>query len=147
VIDPRLFRDADAYATARERLARRGNDAVLRALDEARELGEKRRRLITDGEALKAEQNAKSKLVGEMKKKGEDLAPLLNELADLSERAQHASAAAGVAELEFHTRLLNVPNLPADDVPAGDATHNAVLRSWGDVAAPAPWRKPHWDLG
>ena len=147
MIDPRTFRDADAYALARERLARRGdNPALVALLESLRGDAERRRALIGEGEALKAEQNAKSKLVGERKKKGEDAGALLSELGDLSRRAGEAQAAAAAADEAFRAKLLEVPNLPADDVVAGDVTHNAVVREWGTPPAAEPWRKPHWEL-
>jgi len=147
MIDPRLFRDAEGFAAVRERLARRGTNPDLTALLESlRDAAERRRRLIADGEALKAEQNAKSRAVGERKKQGVDATDLLAELGALSKRAGEAQAAAAEADAAFHARLLEVPNLPADDVVAGDASANAVVRTWGDVPAAEPWRKPHWEL-
>ena len=147
MIDPRTFRDAAAYAAARERLARRGdNPALVALLESLRADAERRRALIGEGEALKAEQNAKSKLVGEKKKQGEDASALLAELGELSRRAGEAQAAAAAADEAFRARLLEVPNLPADDVIAGDVTQNVVVRSWGTPPAAEPWRKPHWEL-
>jgi seryl-tRNA synthetase len=147
VIDPRTFRDADAYAAARERLGRRGdNPALVALLESLRADAERRRVLIGEGETLKAEQNAKSKLVGDRKKKGEDATALLAELGDLSRRAGEAQSAAAAADEAFRARLLEVPNLPADDVVAGDATRNTVVREWGTPPAAEPWRQPHWVL-
>jgi seryl-tRNA synthetase len=147
MIDPRVFRDADGYATVRERLARRGPDPALAALL-ARLFAdaEQRRRAIAEGDALKAEQNAKSRQVGEKKKIGEDTSALLAELGDLSRRAEAAQAAAGALDAAFAEALLEVPNIPADDVPAGDASHNEIVRAWGEPAPAAPWRRPHWDV-
>jgi seryl-tRNA synthetase len=147
VIDPRVFRDAGAYAAARERLARRGeNPALVALLESLRTDAERRRTLIGEGEKLQAEQNAKSKLVGDRKKKGEDASALLAELGELSRRAGEAQAAAAAADEAFRVKLLEVPNVPADDVVAGDATRNAVVREWGTPPAAEPWRKPHWEL-
>ncbi len=146
MIDPRVFRDAEAYAAARERLGRRGDPALAAMLDELRGDAERRRKAIAEGDALKAEQNAKSRQVAEMKKRSEDPSALLAALGELSRRAGEAQAAAHAADESFHAKLLHVPNLPADDVVAGDASHNAVVRSWGERPAVAPWRKPHWDL-
>src|SRR6266550_967622 len=42
-------------------------------------------------------------------------------------------------------KLLYVPNLPLPDVPDGDASHNKIVRTWGE---PAPkGGKPHWEIG
>ncbi|MBI4543249.1 MAG: serine--tRNA ligase [Gemmatimonadetes bacterium] len=148
MIDPRVFRDADAFAAARERLARRGADAGLDALlGDLRADAELRRRRIAEADALKAELNAKSRQVGERKKRGEDASPLLADLAALSARVDAAEAGAREVDDAFHSRLRFVPNLPADDVPAGDASHNVVVRAWGDPTPAEAWRKAHWDIG
>ncbi len=147
MIDPRLFRDADAYAAARARLARRGQGPALEALLGAvHDAAERRRAAIAEGDALKAEQNARSRLVGERKKKGEDASDLLAELGGLSDRAAAAQARAAETDQAFQDLLLEVPNLPADDVPDGDASRNEILRTVGEPAATAPWRRPHWDV-
>ncbi len=147
MIDPRLFRDAEAYEGARARLARRGSGAPLDALlAELRDIAERRRRAIAEADALKAEVNAKSREVGERTKRGEDAAALLAELGGLKGRVGAAEAAAKESDEAFAARLLEVPNLPAEDVVAGDASANAVVRSWGAVAPAEPWRRPHWDV-
>jgi seryl-tRNA synthetase len=148
VLDPRVFRDAEAYEAVRRRLARRGENAELAALlERLRAEAEHRRHAIAEGEGLKAEVNAKSRLVGEKKKKGEDATALLAELAELSRRADAAQAVASEIDARLRAALLEVPNVPADDVPAGDVRCNEVVRAWGEPAAAAPWRRPHWDIG
>jgi seryl-tRNA synthetase len=148
MIDPRCFREADAFAAARGRLLRRGWGAPLEALlDELYGLAERRRKAIAESDTLKAELNARSREVGERKKKGEDTTALVADLGTLKARVVAADGAAGEADAAFQARLLEVPNIPADDVPDGDATRNAVVRTWGEPAATAPWRRPHWDIG
>ncbi|MFI5280485.1 MAG: serine--tRNA ligase [Gemmatimonadales bacterium] len=148
MIDPRIFRDADAFAAARERLLRRGETPALAALlQDLHEMSERRRRAIAEGEALTAEQNTKSRAVGERKKKGEDAGPLLAELAGLKQRAAEATAAAETLDRGFRERLLEVPNVPAADVAAGDASKNEVVRTWGEPITPKHWHRPHWDIG
>src|SRR5882672_8067907 len=110
MIDPRIFRDADAFAAASGRLLRRGDAPALRALLEAlRGLAERRRQAIAEGEALTAQQNAKSRLVAEKKKKGEDAAALLTELSALKLRVETAESASKAADHAFHERLLELP--------------------------------------
>ena len=115
-------------------------------LDELAALAERRRRAIAEGDALKARANASSKLIGARKAKGEDATDLLAEAGALSAQAAQAQATALAADAEFQARLLEVPNVPAADVPAGDATHNAVVRSHGEPL-PSGSPKPHWELG
>ena len=147
MIDPRVFRDAEAFEAASERLARRAMGPDLDSLlSELRAQADRRRRAIAEADALKGEQNAKSREVGERKKRGEDSSALLAELSGLSERVRAAEAAAREADAAFVEKLHFVPNLPADDVPAGDAAPNEVVRSWGEPIPHDPSRRPHWDL-
>ncbi len=148
MLDPRLFRDAEAFATLRGRLAARGPAPDLDALlERLRALAERRRVAIGEADAIQGELNAKSREVGERKRRGEDAGALLGTLGDLSARTEAAAAAAAAADAAFEQALAYVPNVPADDVPPGDATHNAVVRSWGEPVEPQPWHRPHWEIG
>jgi seryl-tRNA synthetase len=148
VLDPRVFRDAEAIAALRLALGARGAGADLDALlDRLRALAERRRVAVGEADAVKAQLNAKSREVGERKRRGEDASALLAPLGELSARADAAAAAAAQADAAFTEAQRFVPNVPAEDVPAGDATHNLVVRTWGEPVEPQPWHKPHWDLG
>ena len=148
MLDPRLFRDAEGFAALRAQLQARGDDPEREALlERLRALAERRRVAIGEADAIKAELNAKSREVGERKKRGEDAADLLASLGALSARADAAAACAAEAETAFESALAFVPNVPAADVPAGDATHNVVVRAWGEPVEPQDWHRPHWDIG
>jgi seryl-tRNA synthetase len=148
VLDPRGFRDADAFAAVARSLARRRAGAELDALlEELRSLADRRRVAIAEADALKAELNVKSRAVGEAKRAGLDAAALLAESGALSLRVDAATAAAKTAEEAFDRLLRAVPNRPADDVPEGDASANLVLRTWGEPRPADPSLKAHWDLG
>ena len=148
MLDPRLFRDAEGFAALRAQLQARGDDPEREALlERLRALAERRRVAIGEADAIKAELNAKSREVGERKKRGEEAADLLASLGALSARADAAAAGAAEAETAFESALAFVPNVPAADVPAGDATHNVVVRAWGEPVEPQDWHRPHWDIG
>ncbi len=148
MLDPRTFRDAAAFAALRTSLAARGANAELEALlDRLWTLAERRRAAIGAADALQGELNAKSRQVGEMKRRGEDAGALKAALGELSARTEAAAAVAAQAEREFEEALRFVPNVPAQDVPAGDASHNRVVRSWGEPVEPQPWHQAHWELG
>ena len=51
----------------------------------------------------------------------------------------------GDAEGQLETILLEVPNVTAADVPAGDESHNVVVRSWG-APRPTAGVRPHWEI-
>jgi seryl-tRNA synthetase len=143
-----MFRDAEAFAALRAQLATRGAGPELDALlARLRELAERRRVAIGEADGVKGELNAKSREVGEKKRRGEDASALLATLGELSARAEAAAAAAAGAEAAFGEALAYVPNVPAGDVPPGDATHNEIVRTWGEPVEPEPWHRPHWETG
>ena len=146
----RLREDAD---TVRRGAVDKGEDPAL--VDRAIELDERRRTLLGDGDALKAERNAASKRVGEAIKAGAK--PDGPEVAEL----KAASVAAGAqietidtelatVESEIEQLLLRIPN-PADpDVPVGGEEAIVTVRLWGDQlpADGSGWtRRPHWEIG
>ena len=146
----RLREDAD---TVRRGAVDKGEDPAL--VDRAIELDERRRTLLGDGDALKAERNAASKRVGEAIKAGAK--PDGPEVAEL----KAASVAAGAqietidtelatVESEIEQLLLRIPN-PADpDVPVGGEEAIVTVRLWGDQlpADGGGWtRRPHWEIG
>ena len=148
MLDPRGFRDAEAFSAVAAGLRRRRMGADLDALlERLRALADRRRAAIAEADGLKAELNAASRAVGEAKKAGRDAADLLAGSAELSRRVDAAGAVAKEAEEAFAQLLRQVPNLPADDVPDGDASGNVVLRTWGEPVPAEPWHRPHWDLG
>ena len=133
----------------------KGEDATL--VDAALALDARRRELLGEADARKAERNAASKQVGEAIKGG--AAPGGPEVASLraasvaaGERITALDAEIGRVEAELEDALLRIPN-PADpDVPVGDASANLVVRTWGEllpraVPATVAWeRRPHWDV-
>jgi seryl-tRNA synthetase len=148
VLDPRSFRDAEAFAALRGQLAARGAGPELDALlERLRALSERRRAAVGEADAARGELNARSREVGELKRRGEDATALLAVLGDLSARTEAAAARAAEADAAFEQALGYVPNVTADDVPAGDATHNVVVRTWGEPVEPQPWHRPHWEVG
>ncbi len=148
MLDPKGFRDAEAFAAVAARLRRRRMGPDLDTLlERLREQAERRRAAIGESDALKAELNALSRSVGEAKRAGGDAAPLLAQAAAVSARVDAAAAATKAADDAFTLLLRQVPNLPADDVPDGDATCNLVLRAWGEPRPADPSLKPHWEIG
>ena len=148
MLDPRHFRDAESFTALQARLARRRAGRELdELLESLRAFAERRRGAIAEADARKAELNAKSRAVGEIKRQGGDASGLLAELGEISRGADEAAAAAKGAERAFDDALRYVPNLPADDVPEGDASANQVVRTWGEPVPAEPWRKPHWETG
>ena len=131
----------------RAALARRLDPALDQAVDQLLALDTRRRELLTQVESLKAERNAMSDEVARRKKAKEPADDILATLKASGERVKLLDAEVKVVDEELERRLLVVPNLPLPEVPAGDATKNEVVRTWGTKASFAWEPRPHWDLG
>ncbi len=140
--DLRSIRDnPDAFDRG---LARRGLSAQssdILALDQ------RRRALQTEFQELQARRNEASKLIGTYKKEGRDAQPLLDEVAALKEKLPALEQQEKELGAELDGILASLPNIPADDVPAGKDEHdNVEIRRIGtpaDIANP----KQHFELG
>lgn len=102
---------------------------------------------LQEVETLKAEQNKVSKLIPQMKKAGEDTSAVFAQMKQISEKIK--SLGENVAELENKTKnnLLNLPNLPLEDVPNGtDESCNVQVRTWGQIPN-IENPKGHWEIG
>jgi len=159
----RLRDDADAI---RKGAVDKGEDPTI--VDRALELDTRRRMLLGEGDALKAERNAASKRIGEAIKggaqpDGDEVAELKAASVDAGRRIETIDAELASVEAEVADLLLRIPN-PADpEVPVGGEDANVTVRTWGELlpveqpvegeigadAAPgaATWRRrPHWEI-
>jgi seryl-tRNA synthetase len=159
----RLREDAD---TIRRGAVDKGEDPAI--VDRALELDTRRRTLLGEGDALKAERNATSKQVGEAIKDGAtptgpEVAALKAASVEAGRKIEAIDAELATVEAEVEQLLLRIPN-PADpEVPVGGEEANVTVRTWGEllpldqpvvgeVGADAPvggatWRRrPHWEI-
>ncbi len=133
--------------SVKAKLAKRG-PGYDEMIDEVMEIDRQRREVIQSVESKKAEQNAASKKIPQLKKAGEDTTALMEELKKLSDAIKEGDAQ--LAELDAKQRdlLLNIPNLPHESVPAGkDDSDNVEIRRWGEPRKFDFEPKPHWELG
>ena len=134
-------------AKVKERLALRGTsyDADI---DEAIALDDQRKALILEVEGRKAQQNKVSKEIPRMKKAGEDVTAIMAEMKELAAAVKDLDAARTEVEAKLRALLLDIPNVPADWVPAGaDDSDNPEIRRWGKPREMDFTPKPHWDIG
>lgn len=129
------------------RLATRNGDYSA-AIDEILAIDAKRREMTQLIEGKKAQQNADSKKIPQMKKAGEDTTALMAELKALSDEITEGFAKIGELESQQRELLLAVPNLPKADVPVGkDDADNVEVRRWGEPIKFDFEPQAHWDLG
>ena len=135
MIDIKLIREKPDEVKARIRKREMDLDTVV---DEIIEVDAKKRELLGRVEAMKAEQNAASKQIPQIKKAGGDASEIMAKMKELA--AQVKESDKDVAELEEKQKslLLSLPNLPDEDVVAGGKEQNVPVRFFGE--------KPQFDF-
>ena len=115
-------------------------DSILR-------LDEKRRALLTQVEALKAERNTVSKEIG----KSKDAAEREKKIAamrEVGDRISELDKEVAQVEAELHAMTAALPNIPDARTPIGiSEDDNVVLRTVGQLPEFDFEPKAHWDLG
>ena len=143
MLDPRLLRtDLDNTAKA---LACRGfilDTAAIAALEE------QRKQVQVQTQQLQNERNVKSKAIGQAKARGEDIQPIMEEVAKIGDALKQAEAELERLQNELATIALGIPNIPHVSVPDGkDEQANREIRRWGEPRTFAFAPKDHVDLG
>jgi seryl-tRNA synthetase len=115
-------------------------------IDEILALDARRRALLSDVEAKKAELNQGSKQVGRTKVPAERI-ELIAIMRKLGDRISELDAEANGVEAELNGLLLQVPNIPLEHVPvAPDESGNVVQAEYGTKRQFDFTPKPHWEL-
>ncbi|HET6824046.1 MAG TPA: serine--tRNA ligase [Anaerolineales bacterium] len=129
------------------RTALKNRQMDVSPVDEILRLDEKRRSLLTQVEALKAERNAVSKEIGRFK----DAATRETKIAAMREVGDRISVLdkeVAEVEVELHTITSAIPNIPDARTPIGASEEeNVVLRTIGQLPEFDFEPKPHWELG
>ncbi len=131
----------------KEALAKRGQEKDQPKIDELLQLDKERRALLTETEALKAEQNKVSKQVGAMKAKGEDPAQIFKEMKAISQKAADIDIKVGDIGKKIDQIAYAIPNIPHSEVPVGGEKANKVVREWGQPKKFDFKPRPHWEIG
>lgn len=126
-------------------LAKRG-EGYEEIIREILEIDEKRRLCTAKVDEMKAKQNAASKKIPAMKKAGEDASELLEEMKKLAEEVKKEEAERVMFEDAQLERMLQLPNMPDEDVIAGGKENNATLRYYGEKPVFEYEIKNHVDL-
>jgi seryl-tRNA synthetase len=128
MLDPALLR-ADLAATA-ERLKRTRGFAIDVAALQAIEAERKQIQVRT--QELQNLRNTRSKAIGMAKGRGEDVAPLMAEVAALGDELKASEARLDAIKAEIDAIAAGIPNLPDASVPQGaDEAGNVEQHRWG----------------
>lgn len=141
----------------RRALLRRNTKAPL---DEALRLDNEWRRVLTEAESIQAERNTLSKEIGELARQAKTAetkeakhaehrrSDFVARSAFLGQRLSTLETQKRDLESRRRTLLLEIPNIPLDDVPDGpDESGNVVVRQHGEPPHLDFEPKPHWELG
>jgi seryl-tRNA synthetase len=142
MLDLKLVRDDPDRVKAA--LAKRG-PGVADQVDRLLEADTARRRLVTEVDALRAEQKRRGKEVA--KADPGERERVLAGLKELSARLDQAEAGLRAAEAELAEVQARMPNLPDPATPAGGEEDSVELRRWGTPRAFDFEVRDHLELG
>src|SRR5690554_721631 len=143
MLDAKYFREG-IDDTAAE-LARRGFTLNVEVL---KDLEQQRKNIQVRTESLQNERNTRSKLIGQAKAKGEDIAPLLAEVGSLGDQLDEAKQELQRIQDELQDIIAGIPNIPHSDVPQGaDENDNVEIFKYGEPRTFSFEPKDHVELG
>ncbi len=126
MLDPNLLRKDISLVT--QALSRRG---VSFDTERFSALEARRKAVQVETETLQARRNAVSKLIGQLKSRGEDAAKEMAESQQIPARLKELEADLADIQRELNDWLMNIPNLPHQSVPEGESSDdNVEVRRW-----------------
>ena len=129
MVDPNLLRN-NLVEVAEKLKIKRGFTLDVANITQ---LEEQRKALQVKTETLQAERNARSKAIGAAKARGEDIAPLLAEVDHMAAELEQGKVELEKVQNALNDIALNIPNIPADEVPLGkDDSENLEVSRWGE---------------
>ena len=144
MLDPALLRANPAELAERLR-ASRGFELDVGRL-EALEADRKRIQVRT--QELQNLRNTRSKQIGMLKAKGEDVSAVMAEVAGFGEELKQSEVELDRIRGEIEAIALGIPNIPDDSVPrGGDESQNVEQKKWGTPRAFDFAVKDHVELG
>ncbi|KPK41069.1 MAG: hypothetical protein AMJ69_00185 [Gammaproteobacteria bacterium SG8_47] len=143
MLDPKRLRgELDDVA---QQVGRRGFSLDTQQIEA---LETQRKELQVQTQELQNERNTRSKSIGKAKAQGQDIQPLLAEVADLGDQLKVAEAKLGDLQNALNDIYLGIPNIPHESVPNGnDEAANVEVRRWGEPKQFDFGPKDHVDLG
>ena len=136
MLDIRLIREQPDFV--KSRLATRGGDDALK-IDELLKVDAERRRLETALQQCNADRKRLSKEIGAARSRGEDSTDPEERVRQIGDEIAELVRQTTVAEERQRSLLLEIPNLPHPEAPAGSSpADNPVVRICGE--------KPQFDF-
>ena len=134
----------DNFAAAEAALATRSGSVDLSGFQQ---LDQQRRELLNDVEALKAEKNKVSALIGQTKDKSQVQGEIAR-MKEVSSQIKLLDDQLRAVEEQLSELLMGLPNIPHQLSPVGASEDdNREIRTWGEKPAFDFVGKAHWDVG
>ena len=109
------------------------NRAVNFDFDGLVQCDKQRRELIIKTDELRKKRNDVSLEIAQKKKAGQDSAPLLEMMKEVSQKLEEMEKTQNKVELDYKKLALTIPNLIHESVPIGvDETANKEIKKWGE---------------
>ncbi|WP_267221617.1 serine--tRNA ligase [Dyella silvae] len=144
MLDPVLLRSRLAETAGRLKETR-GYVLDVAAIEA---LENQRKQLSTETQELQNLRNTRSKAIGQAKAKGEDVAPLMAEVAGIGDKLKANEHALADVQARLADIALGLPNIPNESVPVGqDENDNLEILRWGTPRTFDFPVKDHVDLG
>ncbi|MEN5264351.1 serine--tRNA ligase [Stenotrophomonas sp. TWI587] len=132
MLDPALLRQQPADLAERLRSSR-GFELDVSGLES---LEADRKRIQVRTQELQSLRNSRSKAIGQAKAKGEDVSAIMAEVAAFADELKASEVILDALREKIEAIALGIPNLPAEDVPAGqDESENVEQKRWGTPRA------------
>jgi seryl-tRNA synthetase len=125
------------------------NFADLNLIDEIIILDDERKKLQLESDSILSKLNIASKEIGQLMAKGqkEEAEAKKKEVASLKNSLQPVTEKQTETEKLLNDKLVLLPNLPSEKVPAGKTpADNVVVREGGNKPKLSDDAVPHWDL-
>lgn len=130
----------------RQTLDWRGEDP--QQIEQALERNRVRKKILTEMESLRAEQNRVSEEIAKKKRNKEDASELMQKSQQMGGRVKDLDLQAQEAEKQLTEFLLRLPNRLHHSVPKGaSAEDNQIVRVWGEPTKVQFKAKDHVEIG
>jgi seryl-tRNA synthetase len=144
MLDPALLRSRLIETAARLKETR----GFTLDVAEVEALENTRKQLSTETQDLQNLRNTLSKAIGQAKGKGDDVAPLMAEVAGIGDKLKANEQALADVQGKLADISLGIPNIPHASVPIGkDESANVEVSRWGTPATFDFAVKDHVELG
>ena len=145
MLDIKLIRENPEKVKAAMKTRNKDMDALV---EEILAIDKQVRELTQKADALKAEQNAASKKIPQIKKEGGDISEIMTRMNAIKEEVKVLDAQKGELAAKQKTMMYEFPNVPSESTPIGkDDSENVEIRRWGEPRSFDFEAKAHWDIG